>query len=68
MLLGDCGMARLNKDGLGSAYRVGKVAAATALFSGVSADDFGQGVLAPVQVDRGRQLFRKAHIQCCRHQ
>ena len=43
VLLGDCGMARLNKDGIGSAYRVAKVAATTALFSGVSAADFREG-------------------------
>ncbi len=43
VMLGDCGMARLNKDGIGSAYRVAKVAASTALFSGVSAADFQDG-------------------------
>lgn len=40
VLLGDCGMSRLNKDGIGSAYRTAKVAAVTALFTGVAADDF----------------------------
>ncbi len=40
VLLGDCGMSRLNKDGIGSAYRTAKVAAVTAIFSGVSAFDF----------------------------
>ncbi|MFC1951107.1 cyclic nucleotide-binding domain-containing protein [Chloroflexota bacterium] len=43
VLLGDCAMTRLNKDGLGSAYRVAKAAAATALFRGISDDDFHQG-------------------------
>jgi flavin-dependent dehydrogenase len=43
VLLGDCGMARLNKDGIGSAYRVAKTAAATALFRGISNHDFQQG-------------------------
>jgi flavin-dependent dehydrogenase len=40
VLVGDCGMARLNKDGIGSAHRVAKTAAATALFSGISSRDF----------------------------
>ncbi|MBI4282976.1 MAG: cyclic nucleotide-binding domain-containing protein [Chloroflexi bacterium] len=43
VLLGDCGMTRLNKDGIGSAYRVAKVAAVTALFRGISSEDFRQG-------------------------
>ena len=43
VLIGDSGMARLNKDGIGSAYRVAKVAAATALFKGVSAKEFENG-------------------------
>lgn len=43
LLIGDCGMTRLNKDGIGSAYRVAKVAAVTALFRGISAEDFRQG-------------------------
>ncbi len=33
-------MSRLNKDGIGSAYRTAKAAATTAVFSGISADDF----------------------------
>ncbi len=40
VLIGDCGMSRLNKDGIGSAYRTAKAAAATAVFSGIAADDF----------------------------
>ena len=40
VLIGDCGMSRLNKDGIGSAYRTAKAAAATAVFSGISANDF----------------------------
>lgn len=43
VLLGDCGATRLNKDGIGSAYRAGKTAAVTALFRGVSSEDFRQG-------------------------
>jgi flavin-dependent dehydrogenase len=43
VMLGDCGVARLNKDGIGSAYRVAKTAAVTALFRGISAKDFKRG-------------------------
>ncbi len=42
VLIGDCGMSRLNKDGIGSAYRTAKAAAATAVFSGISVNDFGK--------------------------
>lgn len=38
--VGDCGTARLYKDGIGSAYRMSKAAAATAVFHGISAEDF----------------------------
>jgi len=40
VLIGDCGVARLNKDGIGSAYRTAKAAATTAIFEGISSDDF----------------------------
>lgn len=40
VLVGDCGVTRLYKDGIGAAYRTAKAAARTAVFSGVSADDF----------------------------
>jgi flavin-dependent dehydrogenase len=40
VLIGDCGVTRLNKDGLGAAYRTAKVAAMTAVFEGVSSADF----------------------------
>ncbi|MGD8538058.1 MAG: hypothetical protein PVI66_05000 [Candidatus Aminicenantes bacterium] len=40
VFLGDCGVSRLYKDGIGAAYRTAKAAAKTALFEGVSAEDF----------------------------
>lgn len=40
VFIGDSGVTRLYKDGIGSAYRAAKVAARTAIFEGVSADDF----------------------------
>jgi hypothetical protein len=41
--IGDSGVARLYKDGLGSAYRTAKAAAVTAAFQGISARDFARG-------------------------
>ena len=40
VLIGDAGIARLYKDGIGSAYRTAKAAAKAAVFEGVSRMDF----------------------------
>lgn len=40
VFLGDCGESRLYKDGIGGAYRAAKAAAKTAIFEGVSEQDF----------------------------
>ncbi len=40
VMIGDSGTTRLFKDGIGAAYRTAKAAAKTALFHGVSAEDF----------------------------
>jgi flavin-dependent dehydrogenase len=40
LFIGDCGVTRLYKDGIGAAYRTGKAAATTAVFQGVSAESF----------------------------
>jgi flavin-dependent dehydrogenase len=40
VFIGDCGVARLYKDGIGSAYRTAKAAAVTAVFDGIAARDF----------------------------
>jgi flavin-dependent dehydrogenase len=40
VFIGDCGVARLFKDGIGSAYRTAKAAATTAVFHGVAEEDF----------------------------
>jgi flavin-dependent dehydrogenase len=40
VLIGDSGTTRLFKDGIGAAYRTSKAAAKTAVFHGVSAEDF----------------------------
>lgn len=40
VMVGDSGITRLYKDGIGAAFRTGKAAATTALFHGVSGEDF----------------------------
>ena len=40
VFLNDCAVTRLYKDGIGAAYRVAKAAAVTAVFDGVSREDF----------------------------
>jgi flavin-dependent dehydrogenase len=40
VMIGDAGATRLFKDGIGAAYRTAKAAAKTAIFHGVSAEDF----------------------------
>jgi flavin-dependent dehydrogenase len=40
LFVGDCGVTRLYKDGIGAAYRIAKAAASTAIFQGVSAENF----------------------------
>ena len=45
LVLGDCGVSRLYKDGIGSAYRTAKAAAATAAFHGISAESFARHFL-----------------------
>ncbi|MBF0370443.1 MAG: hypothetical protein HQL52_13400 [Magnetococcales bacterium] len=40
VMVGDCGVSRLYKDGIGAAYRLGKICAFTALTHGVSAQHF----------------------------
>jgi len=45
VMCGDAGSTRLFKDGLGAAYLMGKAAAKTAVFRGVSRDAFTKGYL-----------------------
>mgnify|MGYP001352834335 CR=1 FL=1 len=45
VLIGDSGVSRLYKDGIGGAYRTAKAAARTAVFDGVAEDDFRKGYL-----------------------
>jgi len=62
VFIGDAAVARLYKDGIGSAYRTAKIAASTAVFEGVSAQDFQQFYLPAcmnVEYDNdiGRLIF-----------
>jgi hypothetical protein len=40
VFIGDSGVTRLYKDGIGAAYRTAKAAAVTAILEGVAAEDF----------------------------
>jgi flavin-dependent dehydrogenase len=42
VLIGDSGITRLYKDGIGAAFRTAKAAASTAVFQGISAEAFGK--------------------------
>ncbi|HSE15035.1 MAG TPA: cyclic nucleotide-binding domain-containing protein [Candidatus Deferrimicrobium sp.] len=56
VLIGDSGVSRLYKDGIGGAYRTAKAAARTAVFEGVSEEDFRKGYLPvcrALSVDNG---------------
>jgi flavin-dependent dehydrogenase len=66
VLVGDIGATRLYKDGIGAAYRTAKAAARTAIFSGVSAEDFRRHywpVYRIIAVDNrfGRVIFEVVH-------
>ena len=66
VLIGDSGVTRLYKDGIGAAFRTAKAAAATAVFEGISAEDFGRAY-APtckaISADNaiGKFMFKSAH-------
>jgi flavin-dependent dehydrogenase len=40
LFVGDCGVSRLYKDGIGAAYKTAKAAATTAIFTGISEEAF----------------------------
>jgi flavin-dependent dehydrogenase len=67
VMIGDCGTTRLFKDGIGAAYRTGKAAARTAVFHGVSAEDFEKHywpVCRKMNADNriGKLVFRFASL------
>ena len=49
VFLGDAGISRLYKDGLGAAYRAAKAAAASVIFGGIGEDDLRQHFGRPSQ-------------------
>lgn len=62
VFVGDCGVTRLYKDGIGAAYRTGKAAAMTAVLQGISAADFAehyQSACRRIETDNliGRLVF-----------
>lgn len=66
VVVGDCGVTRLYKDGIGAAYRTAKAAAKTAVFTGVAAADFARHyspVYRSIARDNGvgRRLFGAVH-------
>jgi flavin-dependent dehydrogenase len=67
VLVGDSGVARLYKDGIGSAYRTAKAAAMTAVLHGISGSDFARN-FAPtcrsITSDNniGRAVFAASHL------
>lgn len=63
VFIGDSGVSRLYKDGLGAAYRAAKIAATTAVFHGISSSDFKKYYLPfcrRLEFDNriGKYLFR----------
>jgi flavin-dependent dehydrogenase len=67
VFIGDSGVSRLYKDGIGGAYRTAKAAARTAMFEGVSAESFRrhyQPVCKDLQFDNeiGKVIFWTTHL------
>jgi len=63
VFIGDSGVSRLYKDGIGAAYRSAKIAASTAIFQGIAASDFKKHYLSfcrNIEFDNriGKLLFR----------
>jgi flavin-dependent dehydrogenase len=59
VFIGDCGVTRLYKDGVGAAYRTAKAAARTAVFDGVSEAAFREHYWPSCRrIDRDNQLGR----------
>jgi flavin-dependent dehydrogenase len=57
VLIGDAGVTRLYKDGVGAAYRTAKAAAETAIVHGISQDDFEAHYLPACRSIRVDNLF-----------
>jgi flavin-dependent dehydrogenase len=64
VFVGDCGVSRLYKDGIGAAYRTAKIAARTAVFQGISADDFEKHYLPFLHKIEYDNLIGKSLFKC----
>jgi flavin-dependent dehydrogenase len=67
VVVGDSGVTRLYKDGIGAAFRTAKAAATTAVIQGISEDAFRRGYLptcAAISSDNsiGRVMFAFTHV------
>ena len=67
VFVGDCGVTRLYKDGIGAAYRTAKAAAVAAVFRGVSEEAFRRHYgPACRRIERdnrlGQLVFRSTHL------
>jgi len=67
VFIGDSGVSRLYKDGIGAAYRSAKIAAGTAIFQGISASAFKKYYLPfcrKMEMDNqiGKLLFKVAGL------
>ncbi|MBI5504412.1 MAG: hypothetical protein HY899_06400 [Deltaproteobacteria bacterium] len=67
VMIGDCGVTRLYKDGIGSSYRTAKAAALTAVLHGIGEENF-RDYFAPTcrAITRdnaiGRAVFQGSHL------
>ena len=67
VFIGDCGISRLYKDGIGAAYKTAKAAASTAVLQGISETDFDtyyRPTCSQIETDNrlGKIVFKVATI------
>ena len=67
VFIGDIGVTRLYKDGIGAAYRTAKSAATTAVFQGISREDFKEyywPTCRNIEIDNriGKVIFLVTHL------
>lgn len=67
VFLGDSGISRLYKDGIGAAYRAAKYASATAIFHGIGEEDFKRHYWRSCQSTEYDNLIGKLIFAFVRH-
>jgi len=67
VFIGDSGVTRLYKDGIGAAYRTAKAAATTAIFEGISAGDFKRHYWPTCRAMETDNFIGKAIFSVVRH-